>query len=127
MKKISTLAELKAEQKMLRLHLTFLETEIKKEFTELKDDLAPLKMLTKGAATAFSSKDNGLLSNSFGSVAEFLTRNVFLKNSGLISRLIVPLLAKNTTSNLVENHKPEIVNWVGNMISKFSKKKTVEE
>jgi hypothetical protein len=127
MRKINTLAELKAEQKVLHYRKTFLETEIKKDISELKEDLEPLKVFTKSAGNAFPSKNNGLLGNAFGYLAEFLAKNVFLRNSGFLTRLIVPFLAKNTTSNLVEDHKPKIIDWIKNMISRFSNKKTVEE
>ena len=127
MRKINTITELKAEQKRLRLKQLVLESEIKTEFAALKESFAPLKMLTKGVGNTLSSKDNGIIGNSFGGIAEFLVRNVVLRNSGFLTRLIVPYLAKNTASNIAENNKGEIVDWVTGLISKFSKRKTAEE
>jgi len=126
MRKINTLTELKAEQKRLRLKEQVLQQEIKTEFAALKESFAPLKMLTQGVGNTLSSKDNGIMGTSLGAVAEFLTRNVLLRNSGFLTRLIVPYLAKNTASNAAENNKSEIVDWVSGLISKFTKK-TAEE
>lgn len=124
MTKISTLAELKAEQNRLRFQKLFLETEIKKEFDELKSELAPLKLITKSAGKILLSKDNGILGNSLGYIADFVTKNVFLKNSGFLTRLIVPYLIKNSTGKLVEQNKSKIVDWVSRLVSKLERKKS---
>jgi len=124
MTKISTLAELKAEQNRLRFQKLFLETEIKKDFDELKSELAPLKLITKSAEKILGSKDNGILGNSLGYIADFVTKNVFLKNSGFITRLIVPYLIKTSTGKLVEQNKSKIVDWVSRQVSKLGRKKS---
>lgn len=127
MRKVNTITELRAEQKRLQLKRLVLESEIKNGFVELKQSFGPLKMLTHGVGSTLSSKDNGIIGTSVGSIAEFITRNIVLRNSGFLTRLIVPFLAKNTASNIAENNKSEIVDWVSNLISKFSKKKTAED
>jgi hypothetical protein len=126
MNKISTLAELKAEKQLLVMNKIFLETEIKKEFNELKNDLAPLKILTQGAGKVLSSDQNKILGNSAGHLAELLAKNVFLRHSGFITRIIVPFLAKNTTSNFVEDNKSKIAGWIMKQVERFSNKKTVK-
>jgi hypothetical protein len=125
MKRISTLTELKAERKLLQLHKTFLEAEIKSDFVELKKELEPLKIVTRSAGTLLSSENNKILGHSFGSLAGVLTKNVFLRNSGFITRLIIPFFAKNATSNLVEDHKPQIAHWIMKQVNRLSHKKTV--
>lgn len=124
MTKINTLSDLKAEQQNLRFRKIFLESEIKKDLDYIKAELEPLKLLTKGAEKILISKDNGILGNSLGYIADFVTKNVLLKNSGFITRLIIPYLVKKSTSNLVENNKSKIVGWVGNLVSKFANKNT---
>ena len=124
MMKINSVAELKAEQNKLRSKKVFLETEITTNLDKVKAELEPLRLLTKGARDFLVNKNNGILSNSLGSVANFLTKNVFLKNSGFITRMIIPYLVKNSTSNLVEKNRSEIVGWLGDLVSKFVNKKT---
>lgn len=127
MNRIETLQELKARKKFLELQCSQLEHEIKNDFKEFKSELEPLKILTNGATNAVSSEGNGMLSGILGHLAEFLTKDVFLKKSGFLTRLIVPFLVKNTTSNLVEDHKPKIMDWIAGLLSKFGSKKPEEE
>ncbi len=124
MRRINTLAELKAEQKALKIKKAMLEAEIKKDFAEIKEDLEPLRLLTKGAKQVLSSKNNGILGGSAGMIADFITKNALLRNSGFLARFILPHLAKNVTSNYVEDNKSQITDWIGNLISKFTRKKT---
>ncbi|MES2285113.1 MAG: hypothetical protein V4547_05440 [Bacteroidota bacterium] len=124
MMKINSLADLKIEQKRLRLRRVVLETNLISDLAKLKEELEPLRSFTKGAGNILVSKNNGILGNSLGSIANFITKNVLLKNSGFITRLIVPYLVKNSASSLVENNKSKIVDWVGNVISKLANKKT---
>jgi len=121
MRRINTLAELRFEQRALRSKALNLEAEIKQDLHAIKEMFAPLKMITNGAESVLVSKDNGLLGNSAGFVADFLARNVLFKNSGLLTKLIVPYLAKNFAGTVVDNNKSAIVGWVGGLISKFGK------
>lgn len=123
MMKINSYADLKIEQKRLLQRKEVLETEIITDFEKFKEELEPLSSFTKGVGNILVSKNNGILGNSLGSIANFITKNVLLKNSGFITRLIVPYLVKNSTSSLVENNKSKIVDWVGNVFSKFAGKK----
>ncbi len=123
MMKINSLADLKIEQKRLRQRRVVLETTLLSDLEKLKEELEPLRSFTKSAGNILVNKNNGILGNSLGSIATFVTKNVLLKNSGFITRLIVPYLVKNSTSSLVENNKSQIVDWVGNVISKFTNKK----
>ncbi len=126
MRKINTLSELKSEQKKLHFRKIFLESEIKNDLELIKADLEPLKLLTKSAGKILVSKDNGILGNSLGYIADILTKNILLKNSGFVTRLIVPYLVKLSTSNIVENNKSKIAEWAGRQISKLSKNKTAK-
>jgi|ERR1043165_1314721 hypothetical protein len=127
MRKINTLAELKAEQKALRIRKADLESDIRKDIDEIKTDLEPLMMVSKGIKNMLSSKDNSIMGASAGTAANFIAKNTIFRNSGFITRLIMPFFVKNITSNVVENNKSQIVDWVENLISKFTKKDKVEE
>lgn len=116
MRTINSLAELRQERQRLYMHKAFLETEIKSDFHAIKEKFKPLNLL--------ASKDNSVLSNSVGSVADLLIKNVVLKNSGFLARLVLPYLAKNITSNVVEGNKPQIASWIDGLISKFTHRKT---
>lgn len=124
MRTINTLAELKQERQRLYLHKAFLETEIKNNFNEIKVQLKPLQLLTTGAAKFLSGKDNGIVGNSVGFLTDLIVKNVIMRKSGFIARLIVPYLAKNVVGNLAEENKPKISHWIQELMSIFKNKRT---
>jgi hypothetical protein len=115
MRTINTLAELREERQRLQMRRVFLETEIRKDFQEIKEQLKPLNVL--------KSQDNHIVGSSAGFLAEKLIKNVVLKNSGFLTRLIVPFIAKRVAGNLAEENKPKIANWISELIEKFTHKK----
>ncbi|MCW3086191.1 MAG: hypothetical protein JWP12_3557 [Bacteroidetes bacterium] len=127
MRRINTLAELRFEQRALRSKAADLEIVIQNDLQEIKAMFRPLQLVTSGAEKVLTSHNNGILGNSAGLIADFLTRKVLLKNSGFLTKLIVPLLVKNVTSNVVDNNKETIVDWVGGLISRFKDRKKERE
>ena len=129
MRKINTIEELRFERRALQAKAHDLELVIRQDIEDIKQMFAPVQMLTTGAEKVLVSLNNGLLGNTAGAVADFLTRNVLMRNAGFISRLIVPYLVKNVTSNVVDKNKTDIVSWIGTMISRFrdSRKKDKEK
>lgn len=123
MKKINTLSELKAERVRLRQKKLFLEDEIENNFKELKESFAPLQLVTDGAAKMLVNKNNGIANDAIGLISDFVLRKVFLRNSGFILRLILPLLARNTVSNLLTENKTKILGWLGDLILKMGDRK----
>jgi hypothetical protein len=124
MRRINSLAELKLEQKRLKSRRVFLEQEIKKDFKEMKEEITPINMLHLGAKKTLLNENSALLGSSVGLLAKLITRKA-LKNSGFLSRIIVPLLIKNVSSNLVEKNKFKIASWIGEVVSKLKDKKTI--
>ena len=127
MRRINTLAELRFEQRALRSKAADLEIEIRNDIQEIKAMFRPLQLVTTGAENVLTSHNNGILGNSAGLVADFLAKNVLFKNSGFLTRLIVPFLVKNVTSNVVDHNKETIVDWVGGLISRFRHRKKEQE
>src|SRR3954468_22631996 len=122
MRRINTLAELKAEKKALMLRRAELEVEMKKDLEEIREDLKPVLAIAKGAKSFLSSKDNGVLGKSAGTAADFIAKHTLFKNSGFITKLIMPFLVKNITSNVVNDNKSQIIDWVDNLLSKIRHK-----
>ncbi|MCW3103791.1 MAG: hypothetical protein JWO09_2231 [Bacteroidetes bacterium] len=127
MRTINTLAELKEERQRLYMRQAFLETEIKTNFNEMKEQLKPVHHLAQTAGKFLSSKDNSVVGDSVGFITNALVKNVILKNAGFITKLIVPYLAKNVASNVAEDNKPKIAGWISDMIAKFMPKKVEAE
>lgn len=123
MKRISNLQELEAERERLMLRKIHLEGEIKNSFNKIKEDLQPLNAFRKGVSGFLSSKNNDVLSGSIGGVVEYLLRNLVFRRSGLLTRLIVPYLAKNATTNLVSQNKSAIMKTIVGVLSRLSAEK----
>lgn len=123
MRKIDNLVQLKAETRRLRAKKAMLETEIANNFNEIKHDLSPLTMIKKGAQKAVSSEQIGLVNNSIAGIVGFVFSKVLLRNSGFITRLVIPFLAKNLTKNYVHDNKTKILGWLGKLITGFAEKK----
>lgn len=123
MRTINTIEELRLERRALRSKASYLEAEIRNDLQEIKAMLAPMNVLTTSAEKVLVSQNNGLLGNTAGTIADFITRNVIMRNAGFLSRLVVPYLVKNVTSNVVDNNKTDIVSWIGSMISKITSRK----
>jgi hypothetical protein len=127
MRRINTLAELRAERKFLRIRQAELEADIKKDVEDIKADLEPLRLLTKGAKKVLTSNKNSMLGTTAGLAADFISKNILVKNSGFLARIIVPFLARNAASNIVEDNKSKIADWLEGLIIKSADKKTTEE
>jgi len=125
MRRINTLNDLKAERKRLHSRKTFLEEEIKKDFNEIKQSFEPIRLLAQGAEKTLISENNHLISSSAGQLAKFIARTT-LRRSGFISKLIVPYLIKNATSNFVERNKTKILSFAEILFSKLAEKKSAK-
>jgi len=122
MRRINSHEDLKKEQMRLNSRRIFLEKEIKRDFKELKEELEPVKLLTKSAGRTLIGENNKVIGNVVGQLANFIARST-LRRSGLIVRLIIPYLIKNVTSNLVEKNKSQLVNWFGGVATRLYGKK----
>ncbi len=123
MPKINTIEELRAEQTNLKFRGDFLEAEIKRDIEELKLELTASKLIAKKTEEILSGKGSSILGISLGYIADFITEKVILRNSGLITKLVVPYIVKKTTSNLVESNKSKIIKWFGNLAGKLAVRK----
>ncbi len=123
MLKVNTLKELREERARLKLEKLVLEAGIKNDFEELKSELFSFGSVAKGAEGLLASEKNNVLGLSVGSIADFLTEKVLLRNSGFITKLILPYIVKKTTSSLVENNKTKIVGWLSRLTEKLAGEK----
>jgi citrate synthase len=119
MRRISTYDELKAEKRRLKLRRTFLEAEIKRDFREIREGLEPINLLKKGAMHAAEKSDPHTLGDSIGNFANMVAR-LALKRSGLLPRIIVPIVLRSVTSKLVEKNKARIIDWAGSLFNRLS-------
>lgn len=119
MKKIDTLADLKAERIKLRLKRNILENEIENNFIELKESFAPLRLITEGASNALVNKHHGVVNEVVALVIDLVLKKGILKNSGFIAKFFLPFIARNSMNNIIHENKTKILGWVGELILKI--------
>ena len=100
-----------------------MENEIENNFSALKESFSPAKLFVEGASKILVNKNHGIVNEVVSLLTDVVFKNVLLRNSGLITRLIVPFFARNTTNNLVQNNKTKILGWVGDLILKMGNRK----
>ena len=118
MNNITTYNDLVQERQRLSLLLEERKILVKTEFEEIKIKLKPLTNIVE-VVEKMSSKDtsNPLLNAGISMGVNFLLKNVLLRNAGWITRLVLPVLAKNYLS-----HEVEEKNNVFSKIGKFFKR-----
>jgi hypothetical protein len=118
MNNITTYNDLVQERQRLSLLLEERKILVKTEFEEIKIKLKPLTNIVE-VVEKMSSKDtsNPLVNAGISMGVNFLLKNVLLRNAGWITRLILPVLAKNYLS-----HEVEEKNNVFSKIGKFFKR-----
>lgn len=123
MNKINNLSDLKSERIRLHNKKRFLEKEIENNFIQLKESISPSKLITNGASKMLVNKNYGLVNEIISLITDTVLKKVIFRNSGLLTRLIVPFLARNTANNLLQENKTKVLGWIGEFILKLGKKK----
>lgn len=117
MKRIESIKDLRSERARLNLKLIGAEEAIREDIEWIKSELKPVHIAGKFLSNSFINKDNGLINQGVRSVINTLLKSVVLSRSGWITRLIVPFLVKNISSNFILEKKPELFGILKNFIS----------
>lgn len=122
MRKINNLQELKAERIRLRMELATAEDNLKDDLNWFKEEMNPVKVLGNIVSNAFVSKNNGgLVNNGVRFTIDAVVKNLILSKAGWITKLVVPFVMKNISSNFIAEKKPEIFSMLKNLIHQARK------
>lgn len=118
---INSYQDLLEYEKSIELKVDLELSSFKNEFQLLKEDLNPTSLAVKSVGRLMSNeKSAGFINNFVGDSVNFLLKKVFLRNSGLLTRIAIPLLAKapitNILTNILKNKGPEWMNTLANKI-----------
>ncbi len=123
MNKPRTYNELLAEKARLKLLIKEQQQIIHEDFNEIKQELEPVRKVLTNVKKLFSKETGGgLLTLGADKLIDIVVRRVLLARSGWLAKLIVPALAKNYTSHVVDDNKGKIMNWIFSFFK--NKKKT---
>lgn len=128
MNKPRTYNELLAEKARLKLLLTEQKQIIHDDFTEIKNELEPVRRVLGQVKKVFSKETGGgLLTLGADKLIDLLIKRVLLARSGWLAKLIVPVLAKNYTSHIVDDNKGKIMNWIFSLFKGRKNKKADDD
>jgi len=105
MKKINNIKELREERLRLRLEVKRLEKQILDDVDLIKNDLKPGNLVSGFFKNLFHRENNGIATAGVNIGIDMLLRNLILRRSGWLYRLLIPYLAKNIANNyMASNH-----------------------
>ena len=102
MSKIRTYQDLLEEKKHLEDELVNKRELIRKDVADLKEEWRPITdLLSSLGKITTKGKTNPLLAIGIDIIGEVLVKNILLTRSGWITRLVVPFLAKNFSTHIL--------------------------
>ena len=116
MKKIKNLKDLHSEKLRLKMELIAAEEVLKEDLVWVKEELKPAKIAERLFKKILGDNIGGLLNTGVRFTIDAVLKNLILSKSGWITRLLVPLIAKNLSSNYISENKPEIFGILRNLI-----------
>lgn len=120
-RKIKNLKDLHSEKRRLKLQLDEAEETLKQDMHWVKEELKPIRNAGKLFSNAFFNKNHSLLDDGVRITIDALLRNIILSKTGVLTRLIVPFLVKNLSSNFLLEKRPEIFGIIKGLIQKARK------
>jgi hypothetical protein len=121
MTKIKSINDLRAERVRLKLQLAMAEEKLKDDVAWLKDELKPVKAAGKLFSSVMINKNNGVINDGVRFTIDAVLKNLILSKAGWITKLVVPYLVKNLSSNYILEKRPEIFSIIRNFIHKARK------
>jgi len=119
--KINSKEDLKKEKRRLKLELQETELLLREDMEWIKTELEPIRVAGKVVGNALVNKNKGLVNDGVRMVIDTFIKNVVLSRAGWITRMVVPYILKNISTNYVKEKKPEVLATLKNFLSRARK------
>ena len=118
-KKIANYKELLEEKERLQLLLNNQKEILRADVKGIKEEFEPVRAVV-GYIKKFTRKDssNPMLNIATGRIINLILRRVVLAKAGWFTKLAVPFLAKNFTTNVIADNKTVILGKIATWINK---------
>lgn len=126
MNKIQSYNDLLKAELALQESLAHQRAEIRTEVMHIKEQLKPLTKITS-LVSKFVTRHHGnsaLVTAGIGIASDILFKNVILKKSGWLTRLVLPVIMKNYSSHALANGDGTLLNRIGEKIKGLVKKRS---
>ena len=122
MNKIKTYQDLLETKKQYEAELALKGDLIRKDLTDLKEEWRPVTdLLSKFSKTTGKGKINPLVSIGLSIISEVLLKNVLLPQSSWITRFVVPFLATNYSTHILNQNGTSVFRQ---LIDRFRNRKS---
>jgi hypothetical protein len=120
-KSINTYEELMQEKERLKILFKVQKEVIREDINEIKEELAPVKKAIS-VGSKFFTKESGnvLLNATSNTLIDLVVKKFLLARSGWLMKIVVPFLAKNYSSHVIDDNKDTII---AKIMSFFKRKK----
>ena len=113
MNKITTYEELLREKERLELQLEVHKAAVRQDVAEIKRRLNPIKnFLSFFTNFTAPAQNNTLLNTGLSLSLEMLIRKLFFSKTGWITKMVVPILLKNFSANMLKKNKKNLMKKV---------------
>jgi len=121
---IKSIADLKRERRRLKAEIAEHELILKEDVAGFKDSLKPLNAVSKVVSKFFVAGDDRNVTNKWVDAAvTFALRNVVLSRAGWVTKLVVPMIARNYANNKLQENKADIVDTLRGWLHKLQDKR----
>jgi hypothetical protein len=116
--KIKSQEDLRRERKRLKLELKQSELLIKEDLQWVKTELTPIRAAGKMVGNALVNKNKGLVNDGVRIAIDTIVKNLILSRAGWITRMVVPFVLKNISTNFIKEKKPEVLSTIRSLLGK---------
>ena len=120
-RKIKNIKDLRAEQTRLKLELSVAEETLKEDLKWAREELRPARIAGSLLNKALGNNQHGLIKDGVKITVDTVVKDLLLAKSGWITRLVVPWVVKNLSSNYLADKSPEIFGVLRKLIRKVRK------
>jgi len=113
MNKITTYEELIRERERLELQLQVHKSAVKGHIEDIKRKLNPVRNVIHFFSNFTAPvAANSLVGTGVGLSAELLIRKLFFSKTGWIAKMVMPILLKNFSANMIQKNKNVLIQKV---------------
>jgi len=125
MSKIQSYQDLLNAEAALQKSLAHQRAEIREEVTRIKEQLKPLTHVISFVSKLVTRHhgNNALVTTGISIAGDIIFKNIILKKSGWLTRLVLPFLLKNYSSHALANGDGNILSRIGEKIKGIVKKR----
>lgn len=107
--KLETLDDLRAERARLKNQLELSRVKMRNNVTAIKTEINPARQAVGALSDLLTTPKKGLLNVGVGIGVDIILRRGLLARAGWLPRLVVPFIARNVATNLIQKNRTSLL------------------